>query len=78
MSFVTTVITDYKDINYDLVSLLPAMHSASLTDLPNELLYKIISLLEQKDLEMLCSAIRELRPLVYSLLNLTVETVLFN
>ncbi|KAE9401859.1 hypothetical protein BT96DRAFT_1017955 [Gymnopus androsaceus JB14] len=55
------------------------MHSTvSLIDFPNELLFKIISLLEQQDLQTLSSAIRELDPLVNPILYATIEIGLFN
>ncbi|KAE9396203.1 hypothetical protein BT96DRAFT_922270 [Gymnopus androsaceus JB14] len=54
------------------------MPSVSLLDLPNELLFKIILLLEQQDLQSLSSAIKELRPLVEPFLCANVEIRLFN
>ncbi|KAE9403825.1 hypothetical protein BT96DRAFT_973460 [Gymnopus androsaceus JB14] len=52
--------------------------SVSLLDLPNELLYKIIDLLETPDLQTLSSAARKLHPLVDPTLYATVEIKLFN
>ncbi|KAE9403823.1 hypothetical protein BT96DRAFT_1016674 [Gymnopus androsaceus JB14] len=50
----------------------------SLQDLPNELLYKIIDLLEPSDLQTLSSAVRKLRPLVDPTLYAIVEIKLFD